>query len=160
MTLITAAWLRERKACRRQVADFEREWPEGAELTKENLLRAAALSLDLDWFAEEILPEPAQSAFGEATAGAWQANTNGFSRELRAYNEALDAAWQARAAAYGCQADAEPAELGYDEATARADRAYDEATSAAVRIFHDAQARALWRIIKHLDRDDLEVGDA
>src|SRR3990167_8728777 len=88
MTLIMAAWLRERKACRRQVADFEREWPEGAELTKENLLRAAALSLDLDWFAGGILPEPAQSAYDEATARADRAYDEATSAAVRIFHDA------------------------------------------------------------------------
>lgn len=55
-TKITAAWLRRRRACPEQVHTFAKEWPDGAEITLENLLRAATLNLNLDWFGQHILP--------------------------------------------------------------------------------------------------------
>jgi len=53
-TLITAAMLRERKACEEQVEVFEREWPHGVALSEAALVRAAELELDLEWFVGEF----------------------------------------------------------------------------------------------------------
>ena len=46
---ITAALLREWRAICPQLATFEREWPEGAEITAENMSRARALGLNVEW---------------------------------------------------------------------------------------------------------------
>jgi len=46
---ITAALLREWGVTCSQLATFEREWPEGAEITAKNVARARALGLDVDW---------------------------------------------------------------------------------------------------------------
>ncbi len=52
---ITRRWAQRHDACPEQVELFTKEWPDGAELTRDNLLRAADLGLDVDWLAEEIL---------------------------------------------------------------------------------------------------------
>lgn len=58
MTTITAAMLRKQYACNSQVVIFKKEWPNGATLSKENLLRAAELDLNLAWHAKHFLPPP------------------------------------------------------------------------------------------------------
>ena len=53
---ISIAWLRERRACAYQVAIVRKEWGDGEiELTETTLFRAAALQLNLDWLARNIL---------------------------------------------------------------------------------------------------------
>ena len=47
--VITVAFLEDCCACEDQVEIFEKEWPKGAEVTKENVIRALELGLDLDW---------------------------------------------------------------------------------------------------------------
>lgn len=51
--VITADWLREVGACMDEVSVFEGEWPRGAEVTEENVLRAQELGLDIDWLVTE-----------------------------------------------------------------------------------------------------------
>lgn len=58
---ITADWLLHRKACEDQITKFAAEWPEGAELTEANLLRAGELGLDIKWLALRVLPKPLQA---------------------------------------------------------------------------------------------------
>ena len=52
---ITRKLLEGKKACGDQVDIFTKEWSEECEVTKANLLRAAVLHLDLDWFAIHFL---------------------------------------------------------------------------------------------------------
>lgn len=51
MTIITAADLRSLMACAGQVTIFQQRWPNGAELSRENLREAARIGLNLDWWA-------------------------------------------------------------------------------------------------------------
>jgi len=69
-TRITAAWLREHNACAHQLAAFEREWPDGAEITRENVERARDLGLDLRWFARSLLPATAWAKYKRALVAA------------------------------------------------------------------------------------------
>ena len=55
--MITDEWLKENKACPDAIDLFCKEWPEGGEVTHANLLRAAAIGLDMEWFAKRVLPE-------------------------------------------------------------------------------------------------------
>ena len=52
---ITTEWLRKKRACAEQVAIFDREWPDGAELTPQNVDRAVALGLTVDWLLSYVL---------------------------------------------------------------------------------------------------------
>ena len=63
MKIITHAWLAERKACKEQLDIFDKEWPDGMELTKENLLKCAALQLNLNWIAEHYLDASLSAKF-------------------------------------------------------------------------------------------------
>ena len=53
---ITAEWLTVHDACEEQQALFEKTWPDGAHVTKKALVRAAKVGLNLEWFAECVLP--------------------------------------------------------------------------------------------------------
>ena len=52
---VTADWLKAKRACPKQVAVFEAEWPDGLDLTLEVIERALVLDLDLGWFATRAL---------------------------------------------------------------------------------------------------------
>lgn len=56
-----------------EVIDFRNEWPDGAEVTLENLNRAAELCLSQDWFAAKFLSAPALEAYLKATVKAKEA---------------------------------------------------------------------------------------
>ena len=54
-----------------QLDTFSEEWPDGAEVTLDNCLRAAELGLDLDWLAEKMFSAPAWEAYEQAKAPAF-----------------------------------------------------------------------------------------
>ena len=85
--------LRRARACHRQVEIFEREWPEGAAVTLENVQRAAELGLDLDWFAYNLFTPAARDAYDEATAPAWAAYDKATAPARAAYNKACATAF-------------------------------------------------------------------
>ena len=47
--------LRKLNMCSYDVARFAAEWPDGAEVTEANILRAFELGLDVNWWAEQVL---------------------------------------------------------------------------------------------------------
>jgi len=108
---ITLAMLRG--ACKEQRDIFRKEWPEGAEVTIENVRRAQELGLSLIW-GERWITDPARKAYLEARVQA-----------LKAYNEARV-----------------PARKAYLEATAPAWEAYYEATATAWKVYREALAQA------------------
>ena len=55
--LITAAWLLKKGACKHQVMRFQKRWPDGAEITAENLRAAWRMKLDFFWFVRKCLPK-------------------------------------------------------------------------------------------------------
>ena len=61
---VTIEFLREHNACKDEVAIFETEWPDGAELTLENLLRAVGLGLDIYWLAPRVLLVAGHGIYG------------------------------------------------------------------------------------------------
>jgi hypothetical protein len=65
--LITSIDLRKIDACDWQIRKFRKEWPDGAKLLKKNLLRAAELDLNLDFFAHAILAAGRFGQFGSQT---------------------------------------------------------------------------------------------
>jgi len=70
---LTADMLKEKDACNYQVTVFEKEWPDGAEITVEAILRAVELELDLDWFTRQFLPAPVRKVYNEAMTSAQRA---------------------------------------------------------------------------------------
>ena len=55
--LITAELLYAHNACGRQIRKFTTLFPDGAEITAENMKRATAEYLDIQWLMEEFTPE-------------------------------------------------------------------------------------------------------
>ena len=53
---LTAEMLREKGASCVQVVAFEKEWPDGNEVSATTIERAVELGLDIVWFAEQFLP--------------------------------------------------------------------------------------------------------
>ena len=86
---ITKQWLITAHACHSQVKIFDEEWPDGAEITLENYLRAAELNLDLGWFAKNIFSAPAQKAYDEAMAIAQKAYDIAIAPPLEVYDIAM-----------------------------------------------------------------------
>lgn len=55
---ITKRWAQRREACPKEVAKFLEHWPEGADLTRANLLEAAELDFHeetVGWFGDHVL---------------------------------------------------------------------------------------------------------
>ena len=69
---ITAERLRKKGAGCPQVAIFEKEWADGAEVTLRNLLRAVKLDLDIAWFAEHCLPRSIRKRYHAEAAPIWE----------------------------------------------------------------------------------------
>ena len=101
-----------------QLDTFSDEWPDGAEITLDNCLRAAELGLDLDWLAEKMFPAPALEAYEKATAPAFEA-----------YEKARATAWEA-----------------YRQATAPAWEAFEKAIAPALEAYEKAKAAAFYKI--------------
>jgi len=85
---ITAKLLRELGFCEDRVKRFEAEWPNGATITKQNVLRAVELGLKADWLAAGLLEGSALDTYEEAAARAWAAYKEAKARAWAAYLEA------------------------------------------------------------------------
>ena len=114
MTRLTSALLRAHDACSKQVAVFEKVFPEGAPLTKAAFRRADAAGLDV-WWCGELLSPSANAAYDAARASAGAA-----------YDAAIA-----------------PAGAAYDAARASANAAYDAAIAPAWAAYDAARASAL-----------------
>jgi len=68
---ITDEWLKENNACPDAIGLFCAEWPEGCEVTQDNLVRADALRLNLEWFAKCVLPEEVFAEFEDKRAALY-----------------------------------------------------------------------------------------
>ena len=69
--IITAQDLREKGANCGEVERFRKHWPGGAEINEANLLEAAKLGFNLQWFAENFLPLHLQEEFSRQEAPIW-----------------------------------------------------------------------------------------
>ena len=81
-------------ACREQHDIFRKEWPDGADVTIENVRRARELRLSLSWGARWFTA-PARKAYNEATAPARKAYNEAIAPAWKAYDEAITQAWVA-----------------------------------------------------------------
>jgi hypothetical protein len=115
--------------CVSQVKIFSTHWPNGANLTLANIRRAAALKLDLYWFAQRFLTATARAAYQRALDPAWEAYERDMAPSTEAYVQA---------------ARTEP--YGRDTATALA--AMEQAHVTVLAAYQHAQAAALWEQIK------------
>jgi hypothetical protein len=134
--LITAKWLVERDACVEQVRKFRRKYPNGAKLTRKNLLAARAAGLDVFWLTGFIDPsawaeyvkarDAAWAEYDKASAPAWAEYDKARAPARAEYDKARDPEW----AEYDKARDAAWAE--YDKARAPAWAEYDKACAAAL----------------------------
>jgi len=62
---------------------FQKEWPDGVEITAKNIRRAVELELDVNFVALRVLSVSARNAYIEARVSA-----------RKAYNEAMAPAWK------------------------------------------------------------------
>lgn len=63
---VTAEMLHDKRACLRDLRIFVRQWPAGAEITRENVRLADRLDLDLSWFVYAFLHVSVADAYFEA----------------------------------------------------------------------------------------------
>jgi hypothetical protein len=73
---ITAARLRKEQACEKELAIFEREWPNGVVISREVLLRAVELGLNVSWAATVLLPFGLFNEFADRSAPFQRAYDN------------------------------------------------------------------------------------
>lgn len=87
---VTAKWLRSKFACKDELKVFENEWPDGMPITKEAIVRAFALGLDVDFGVEQILSEPAIESYETQRVVAWgtfHSSTNREEVDLATYRD-------------------------------------------------------------------------
>ena len=111
---LTTDILYKKNACHRQVAVFEKEWPDGVKITKKAIIRAVELGLDIDWFADNFLSAPIWKAYWKAMAPLEKAYNEAIAPILKAYEEAKAPIWEAFLEAIA------PAKKAYEEAEALA----------------------------------------
>lgn len=63
---ITPQMLRDKNACEEKLEVFEREWPDGVEVTEASILRMFELGFDVFWGVKQFLFPPAEKAFWKA----------------------------------------------------------------------------------------------
>jgi len=150
---LTADMLREKNACHRQVAVFEKEWPDGVKTTKKAILRAVELELDICWFADNFLPPPIWKAYNEVMVYIRKAYKEAMASARKAYEEAIaptrEAYEEVMAPAREAYKEAiVPAREAFEEATALALKAYKKAIAFAEKAYRKAQASALYKVLK------------
>lgn len=121
---ITERCLERHNAPSGQVSLFAETFAEGADITLDNLLKAARAGLDVDGLARSILSGRVFSAYMKAT-----------DRARAVYSDAEYVAWVTfdRATEHVCA-----------EGLASAWQAYDDEVAPALTAFRQAAARALW----------------
>jgi len=95
---VTTAWLKSNKACPDAIGLFCAEWPEGCEVTHDNLVRADALGLSLGWFARRVLPPQVFAAYEDSRSALLA--------DYRRYRSALYDDYKARCADFLATRDA------------------------------------------------------
>lgn len=81
--------LKAKRPCKDQLKIYMDNFPDGLEITKEDLLKAQELGLDIQWFAFNFLPAPAREAYNnKATAPAWEAYREAMVTARKAYDKA------------------------------------------------------------------------
>lgn len=102
---ITLRMLHLAYACSEQQKLFREAFPTGMEVTRANLIAAAAAGLDIDWGAEEFLTVSAYQKYQAADDEVDRVYHVAYSEASEAYEKAkkagedLDAAWQSKVAA-------------------------------------------------------------
>jgi hypothetical protein len=133
--IITLEMLRQKHACRDQVARFKELFGDAVEVTVELAVKHAQ-DFAWDWAARSLLSAAGYSAYIAARAKARRAYPAARAKSRRAYAAALAAAEVAYAAA------TDEARLAYAAATDEARLAYAAALAESPRAYNAACARA------------------
>lgn len=82
--IITKEILKEKEACAEQLNIFIKQWPNGVEVTRENLEKAKEIGLDLVWGIAALLPDSYSDAYEEKRKIIWERylSQNGFHTPL------------------------------------------------------------------------------
>ena len=103
---ITPEWLKSNNATADEYDLFCAEWPEGCEATHDNLVRAAAMGLDMEWFAKCVLPEEVFADYNSTCDALYAA--------FRSKSDPLLADYLAKSVPVYCDFEAKSAELYAD----------------------------------------------
>jgi hypothetical protein len=71
MPKITSSMLRAKNACKKEVAIFESEWPDGLEVTETVADRVIELGLSVGWVVKNFLKASAWAEYNRVTTSAW-----------------------------------------------------------------------------------------
>lgn len=88
---ITPRMLNLTNACSEQLNLFSKTFPDGIEVTRANLIAAAAAGLDIEWGAEEFLTASAFTKYAVATSEADRVYDDTYSVAEEAYQKAIKA---------------------------------------------------------------------
>jgi hypothetical protein len=113
---ITSKLLKRKRACREQVALFEKLFPNGVEVT-EAICVAHADKFNFHWAAENLLSAPALAEYERIEAPAWAEYMRSLAAAWDEYGRSLAAAWDE----YGRSRAAAWAEYGRSRAAALAE---------------------------------------
>ena len=134
---LTKKMLLEKNACHPAVETFAKEWPDGCDVNRKNVLRASELMLDLDWFASKFLTAPARAEYEKARDSA-------FAEYEKAKDSAFAEYKKADASAFAEYKKAEaPARAEYGKVRAPAWAEYKKAEASAWAKYKKAKASAL-----------------
>ena len=133
--IITLEMLRQKHACRDQVARFQELFGDAVEVTVELAVKHAQ-DFDWDWAARSLLSAAGYSAYIAARAEAKRTYDAATDEARLAYDAARAAALRAYDAATA------KSRRAYAAATAKSRRAYAAALAAAERAYDAACARA------------------
>ena len=133
---VTTTMLENLNACSQQVEIFRAEWPEGCEITKQTVLRAVELKLDIEWAAENLLSKEAFRSYQKARAPHWNTYQEACAPHLKAYNEAVAPLYKAYEEACA------PHLKAYEEACAPHYKTYNEACVQLYKAYQEARAIA------------------
>jgi len=86
---ITTELLRKKKACEEQVVIFEKEWPNGIEITLESLDKALELELDIDEFANIFLTDLRLKTYIKKYGQAWVTYLEATAQAQKIFNETV-----------------------------------------------------------------------
>jgi uncharacterized membrane protein len=90
---LTKKMLLEKNACHPAVETFAKEWPDGCDVNRKNVLRASELMLNLDWFASKFLTAPALAEYEKAEASARAKYKKSIAPAWAEYKKAEASAW-------------------------------------------------------------------
>ena len=90
---ITKTFLLEHHACSDQMKIFLNAFPEGAEITRSNIVLANKLHLDLDWLAIEIFTAPPLAEYEKVRAPALAEYEKVMAPALTEYEKVIPSSW-------------------------------------------------------------------